>query len=81
MFFRGIGHIGRRVVAQTLPTRTQLQVSRGFHASRALRDWHQKYDPKTGEFYYYNIFTEETTKIQPNEYLPYDAKQESPLMK
>lgn len=58
-----------------------LVVARHFRASPVPRDWHQKRDPRTGEFYYYNIFSEEVSKVQPREYLPWDAPQESPLMR
>jgi hypothetical protein len=53
---------------------------RFFRLSTVARDWHQKKDEQ-GKFYYYNIFTEETTREEPKLFLPWNAKKESPFMR
>ncbi len=54
--------------------------TRPFRASRSLGDWHQFKDPKTGEFKYRNIFTDEITDKMPSAYLAWDAPRESGMM-
>ncbi len=73
-------------LSRTLTTGTNASVVyaqpvRMMKMTRVLRDWHEKRDPKTGEFYYYNIFTEEITKTRPREYLAWDTPKESPMMR
>lgn len=60
---------------------SSIALVRSFKTTPFPRDWHQKRDPKTGGFYYYNIFTEEITKKKPDEYLPWNTPQESGLMR
>jgi len=65
--------------AQPLALATNL---RPFHSTRVIRDWHQRLDPQTGEYFYYNIFTKERRSTPPEEgYLPYNAPRESKLLR
>jgi hypothetical protein len=54
---------------RTLSSSSTTTTRRPFHTSRSLNEWHERFDPGTGQYYYEDIYTKEIQTEKPDEYL------------